>query len=66
MALYKCECGQQKYISKATIILVDNKWVTKEAKCECGLYMDSKPAEGMPILIRTEDFVKSKQSVVRS
>ena len=56
MALYKCECGkQEKYIGKSTIILVDNKWVTKEAKCECGLYMDSEPAEGMPSLIRTED-----------
>ena len=41
-------------IGKATIVLRDGKWVTKEAQCECGLYMDSKPTDGMPNLKRTE------------
>jgi len=41
-------------IGKATIVLRDKKWVTKEAQCECGKYMDSKPTEGIPTLKRTE------------
>tara|TARA_R110000765_G_scaffold350030_1_gene440096 strand:- start:302 stop:520 length:219 start_codon:yes stop_codon:yes gene_type:complete len=41
-------------IGKATIVLRDKKWVTKEALCECGKYMDSEPLEGMPSLKRTE------------
>jgi hypothetical protein len=56
MALYKCNCGKtQKEISRATIGLRDGKWVTTNAICECGLYMDSEPEEGMPTLIRTEE-----------
>ena len=54
MTLYSCECGKTMEIGKATILLRDKKWVTKEAQCECGLYMDSKPTEGMPSLKRTE------------
>ena len=55
MTLYKCNCGkEEKEINKATIVLRDSKWVAKEAKCSCGLYMDSKPEEGMPSLRRTE------------
>ena len=55
MSLYKCECGiTEKEITKATIGLRDGKWVTLEALCECGLYMDSEPEEGMPNLKRTE------------
>ena len=49
MALYKCNCGKtQKEISRAIIGLRDGKWVTTNAICECGLYMDSEPEEGMP------------------
>mgnify|MGYP003134145348 CR=1 FL=1 len=54
MTLYTCECGNTMEIGKATIVLIDKKWVTKEALCECGKYMDSKPTDGMPNLKRTE------------
>ena len=55
MTLYRCECcKEEKEIAKATIVLKDGKWVCKEALCSCGLYMDSKPTEGMPSLKRTE------------
>jgi hypothetical protein len=54
MTLYSCECGQTMEIGKATIVLRGKKWVTKEAQCECGLYMDSEPTDGMPNLKRTE------------
>tara|TARA_R100000781_G_C4055438_1_gene119204 strand:- start:141 stop:395 length:255 start_codon:yes stop_codon:yes gene_type:complete len=55
MTLYKCPCGSEsKEISKATIVYRDRKWVCKEARCSCGKYMDSEPAEGMPSLKRTE------------
>ena len=54
MTLYFCECGNTMEIGKATIVLRDKKWVTKEALCECGKYMDSEPTEGMPNLKRTE------------
>jgi len=54
MTLYTCECGNTMEIGKATIVLIDGKWVTKEALCECGKYMDSKPTDGMPNLKRTE------------
>jgi len=48
-------------IGKATIVHRDGKWVTKEALCECGLYMDSKPTEGMPSLKRTEPSLTMKR-----
>ena len=54
MTLYSCECGKTMDIGKATIVLRDKKWVTKEALCKCGKYMDSKPTDGMPNLKRTE------------
>ena len=54
MTLYTCECGKTKELSKATIVYRDNEWVTKEAECSCGLWMDSEPTEGMPSLKRTE------------
>ena len=54
MALYKCECGKERELPKATIVLRDGKWVAKEGLCECGKYMDSEPTEGMPNLKRTE------------
>jgi len=54
MTLYTCECGNTMEIGKSTIVLIDAKWVTKEALCECGKYMDSEPTEGLPNLKRTE------------
>ena len=55
MTLYSCECGkEEKEVAKATIVLRDGKWVTKEAQCSCGKYMDSKPTDGMPNLKRTD------------
>jgi hypothetical protein len=60
MTRYKCECGKEKDLAKATIVLIDGKWVAKEALCECGLYMDSKPTEGMPSLKRTEPSLSKK------
>ena len=61
MTLYICECcKEQKEISKATIVLKNNKWVCKQAICSCGKYMESKPTEGMPNLIRTEESLEKK------
>jgi len=54
MTLYSCECGNTMEIGKATIVYRDGEWVTKEAKCSCGKWMDSEPTEGMPSLKRTE------------
>ncbi len=54
MTLYTCECGNTMEIGKATIVYREGKWVTKEALCECGKYMDSEPTEGLPNLKRTE------------
>ena len=62
MTLYSCECGkEEKEVGKATIVLRDKKWVCKEAQCSCGKYMDSKPTDGMPSLIRTEPSVSMKR-----
>ena len=55
MTLYKCDCGIEKDISKATVIYIDGEWQTKEALCSCGKYMDSEPLEGIPSLKRTEE-----------
>jgi len=61
MTLYTCECGKTMEIGKATIVYRDGKWVTKEALCECGKYMDSKPTEGIPTLKRTEPTLSMKR-----
>ena len=61
MTLYSCECGNTMEIGKATIVYRDGKWVTKEAFCECGKYMDSEPTEGMPSLKRTEPTLTMKR-----
>ena len=62
MTLYSCECGkEEKEVSKATIVLRDGKWVTKEAQCSCGKYMDSEPTEGIPTLKRTEASLSKKK-----
>jgi len=54
MTLYSCKCGNTQEIGKQTIRYRDNGWRTIEARCECGLWMDSKPEEGMPTIKRTE------------
>ena len=61
MTLYKCKCGKEKALSKATIIYIDGEWVAKEALCDCGKYMDSEPKEGMPNLKRTEPSLSKKK-----
>ena len=61
MTLYTCECGKTKELSKATIVYRDGAWVAKEAECECGLYMDSEPTEGIPTLKRTEPTLTMKR-----
>jgi len=43
VAKYKCEnCGNEKDLKKQTIIFVNGKTETKEAKCSCGNYMKDK------------------------
>ena len=54
MTLYSCKCGNTQEIGKQTIRYRDNGWRTIEARCECGLWMDSEPEEGMPTIRRTE------------
>ena len=54
MTLYTCECGNTRELSKVTIVFRDGNWEAKESECECGLYMDSEPTEGIPTLQRTE------------
>jgi hypothetical protein len=61
MALYKCACGNSKEIKRATIGMRDGKWVTIQALCECDLYMDSEPEDGMPSLKRTEASLSKKK-----
>ena len=60
MTKYVCKCGKEKDLGKVTIVLKD-KWVAKEALCECGKYMDSEPEEGMPSLKRTEESLSKKK-----
>jgi hypothetical protein len=60
MTKYVCKCGKEKDLDKVTIVLKD-KWVAKEALCQCGLYMDSEPEEGMPSLKRTEASLSKKK-----
>jgi len=54
MTLYKCTCGETKEIGKATLAFKEGRWRTIQAICDCGLWMDSEPEEGMPNLKRTE------------
>jgi hypothetical protein len=62
MTLYKCHCGkQEKEIRKQTIGLRDGKWVCIQALCDCGLYMESEPKEGMPSLKRTEESLSKEK-----
>ena len=61
MTLYSCKCGNTKEITRATIGLRDGKWVTIQALCDCGKYMDSEPEEGMPSIKRTEASLSKKK-----
>jgi len=54
MTLYTCKCGNTRELAKVTIVHRDGNWEAKESECECGLYMDSVPTEGIPTLQRTE------------
>ena len=63
MTKYICKCGKEKDLGKVTIVLKD-KWVAKEALCECGKYMDSEPEEGMPNLKRTEPSLSKKRDML--
>tara|TARA_R100000664_G_scaffold10153_1_gene16813 strand:- start:1173 stop:1424 length:252 start_codon:yes stop_codon:yes gene_type:complete len=60
MTLYKCTCGNSKEIGKATLALREGRWRTIQALCDCGLWMDSEPEEGMPSLRRTEPTLSKK------
>ena len=60
MTKYVCKCGKTKDFKKVTIVFKD-KWVAREALCECGKYMDSEPEEGMPSLKRTEESLSKKK-----
>ena len=59
MTLYKCDCGKTKEIGKATLAF-KGRWRTIQAICDCGLWMDSEPEEGMPSLRRTEPSLSKK------
>ena len=62
MTLYSCECGkEEKEVGKATIVLRGGKWVTKEAQCSGGKYMESEATDGMPSLKRTEASLSKKK-----
>jgi len=61
MTIYSCECKKEtKDVSKAKIVYRDKKWVA-DVMCSCKKYMDSKPAEGMPSLKRTEASLSKKK-----
>jgi len=61
MTLYTCKCKKTKELAKVTIVHRDGNWEAKEAECECGLYMDSVPTEGIPTLQRTEPSLSKKR-----
>jgi len=57
MSLFKCKnCGKEKELLRQTIIIINNKLVTKESLCECGEYMTEKDKsfKGFPQIIRNE------------
>lgn len=61
MTLYKCECGNEENIGKTTLALRDGRWRSIHALCDCGLWMEAEPEEGMPSLIRTEASLSKKK-----
>jgi len=63
MLIYQCnKCQKQKELMRATLEIVDGKIRTREAKCECGNYMQEveKQFDGFPCLIRTEPTLNKK------
>tara|TARA_Y100000310_G_C20604702_1_gene774908 strand:+ start:968 stop:1153 length:186 start_codon:yes stop_codon:yes gene_type:complete len=58
MAKYVCKyCKNKREIRNETLIVVEGKIITKEAKCECGKYMEEETKEkfnGFPTIIRNE------------
>jgi|TARA_R110002012_G_scaffold259158_2_gene440448 hypothetical protein len=57
MFKYQCkECGIEKELRNATLVVVDGQVKTKEAKCKCGKYMQEikKDFTGFPTIIRNE------------
>jgi hypothetical protein len=63
MLKYICNnCGETKDLMRATLEVVDEKIRTKQAKCECGEYMQEieKDFDGFPCLIRTEPTLSKK------
>lgn len=57
---YKCnECGATRELHKSTTVLIEDKWVVKEAECTCreGKYMSeilTKEHEGFPTIKRND------------
>ena len=58
MTLYKCICGNEEEIGKATLAL---RWRTIQALCDCGLWMEAEPEDGMPSIKRTEASLSKKK-----
>ena len=56
--IYKCnDCKIERHILKTTIVFVGDELETKEALCDCGVYMQQvyEPKhKGMPNIIRNE------------
>jgi len=61
MTLYKCKCGKVEEIGKQTLALRDGRWRTIQALCDCGLWMEAEPEEGMPQIKRTEESLNKKK-----
>lgn len=61
---YKCNgCGAKRELHKSTTVLIEGKWVVKEAECVCeeGKYMDeilTKEHEGFPTIKRNDSAQK--------
>ena len=52
-------CGNKRQLQKATLEIHEGSIRTREAKCDCGEYMQEKSKEfGVPYLIRTEPTLK--------
>ena len=43
MTLYKCECGNEEEIGRATLALRDGRWRTIQALCDCGKWKEAEP-----------------------
>ena len=61
MMKYKCKCGKEKELTKATLEMVKGKVRCKLAKCKCGKYMQEteKDFDGMPNIISNESSKKN-------